>query len=365
VVLIEDARIAAVGDARTIPCPPDAQRIDGTGRLLAPGFIDLQVNGAFGLDFTAAPETIWAVGAQLPRYGVTAFLPTIVTSPLATVAAAQRVWQAGPPPGYRGAAALGLHLEGPFLNPGKRGAHDPALMRLPTLAAVADWSPERGVRMVTLAPELPGALPVIAALVQRGVLVSAGHSLATYDEARAGLAAGIGYGTHLFNAMPALDHRAPGLPGALLTDRHALVGIIPDGVHLHPAVVDLIWRSKGPTQVSLVTDCMAALGQPPGRYVLGNMEVFVDATSARLSDGRLAGSILNLDLALRNLVASTGCAPAEALGTVTAVPAQALRLTDRGCLRPGQIADCVLLTPDLHVAATIIAGQTCWLAPKS
>ncbi len=364
-VLIEQDRIVAFGDARELPCPPGAERLDGAGHLLAPGFIDLQVNGGFGMDFTAAPETIWEVGARLPRYGVTAFLPTIVTSPLTTVAAAQRVWQAGPPPGYRGAAALGLHLEGPFLNPAKRGAHDPKLMRLPTLAAVADWSPEQGVRMVTLAPELAGALDVVHTLCQRGVLVSAGHSMASYDEARAGLQAGIGYGTHLFNAMPTLDHRAPGLAGALLTDRNAIVGMIPDGVHLHPAVVDLIWRSRGPSQVSLVTDAMAALGMPPGRYVLGALEVLVDATSSRLLDGRLAGSILSLDLALRNLVAYTGCTPDEAVATVTAVPARALNLSDRGQLRAGQTANLVLLTPDLHVAATIVGGQVVWPTPVS
>lgn len=364
-VLVEHDRIVAIGNARELPCPPDAERLDGAGHLLAPGFIDLQLNGAFGLDFTAAPDTIWDVGARLPRYGVTAFLPTIITSPLTTVAEARRVLQAGPPPGYRGAEPLGLHLEGPFLNPVKRGAHDPALMRLPALADVSDWSPAQGVRLVTLAPELPGALEVIRTLCQHGVIVSAGHSMANYDEARAGLQAGIGYGTHVFNAMPALEHRAPGLAGALLTDRGAIIGVIADGIHLHPAVVDLIWRSKGPAQVNLVTDAMAALGNSPGRYVLGAFEVLVDATSARLNDGRLAGSILSLDQAIRNLIAYTGCAPDEAVATVTAVPSRALRLADRGQIRVGQKADLTLLTPDLRVVATIVSGQVVWPAPLS
>ena len=155
-VLLEGDKILAIGPVDEVLCPSGAERLDAAGRLLAPGFIDLQINGAFGLDFTAAPETIWEVGARLSQYGVTAFLPTIITSPLATVAAAQRVLQAGPPPGYAGATPLGLHLEGPFLNPAKRGAHDAALMRHPTLADIADWSPAQGVRLVTLAPELPG-----------------------------------------------------------------------------------------------------------------------------------------------------------------------------------------------------------------
>src|SRR5262249_21722540 len=154
-----------------------------------------------------------------------------------------------------------------------------------------------GVRLVTLAPERPGALEVVRALRERGVLVSAGHSMADYDQARAALDAGVCYGTHLFNAMPALDHRAPGLAGALLTDERAVAGLIPDGIHVHPAVIQLIWRSKGPAQVNLVSDAMAALGNPPGRYRLGAFEVIVDQTSARLSDGRLAGSISSLDQA--------------------------------------------------------------------
>src|SRR5258708_10959737 len=140
-VLLDDDKIRAIGPTAQIECPPGADRLDAAGRWLAPGFIDLQLNGAFGLDFTAAPETIWEVGLRLPRYGVTAFLPTIITSPLATVAEAQRGLQAGPPPGYVGAIPLGLHLEGPFLNPAKRGAHDAALMRHPTLDGIADWSP--------------------------------------------------------------------------------------------------------------------------------------------------------------------------------------------------------------------------------
>ena len=353
-VLIEDGTVLATGRGSELACPPGAERLDAGGRLIAPGFIDLQLNGAFGLDFTAAPETLWEVGRRLPRFGVTAFLPTIITSPLATVAAAQRVIQAGPPPGYAGAWPLGLHLEGPFLNPAKRGAHDASLMRLPTLPEVADWSPAQGVRLVTLAPELPGALEVIAALSARGVLVSAGHSMADYDQARAGLDAGARYGTHLFNAMPPLDHRAPGLAAALLTDGRAVTGLIPDGIHVHPAIVDLIWRSKGPGRVSVVTDAMAALGHPPGRYRLGAAEVIVDETSARLADGRLAGSILSLDQAVRNLIQFTRCSAAEAIDSVTAVPA--------GALRAGARADLVLLTADLQVSTTIVDGRVAWQA---
>ena len=212
-VLVDACCIGAVGPVGVVPCPDEAQVIDATGLILAPGFIDLQINGAFGDDFTADPATIWRVAELLPRYGVTSFLPTIITSPPEKIAAGQKVVTEGRPDGFRGALPLGLHIEGPFLNPHKKGAHNPKYLRLPDVAAVKDWSPETGVSLVTLAPELPGALEVIVALSDRGVLVSEGHSMATYDQAEAGFDAGARYGTHLFNAMPALGHRDPGLPG--------------------------------------------------------------------------------------------------------------------------------------------------------
>jgi N-acetylglucosamine-6-phosphate deacetylase len=190
------------------------------------------------------------------------------------------------------------------------------------------------------------------------VVVSAGHAQAGYAASVVGLDAGIAYGTHLFNAMRPLDHREPGLPGALLTDPRPTVGLIADGVHVHPAVVALAWQAKGPARINLVTDAMAALGMPPGRYQLGDWEVHSDGVAVRLADGRLAGSVLSLDQAVRNLVAFTGCAPAAALATVTAVPATLLGLTgERGQLAPGGVADLTLLTPDLQVAATIVGGQ--------
>ncbi len=351
-VLVDGGQIAAVGRARDNLCPPKSQVIDATGLTLAPGLIDLQLNGAFGLDFTADSATIWDVAARLPRFGVTSFLPTIITSPPQTVSAAQATLRKGPPPGFCGAAPLGLHLEGPFLNPAKRGAHNPAHLRLPDVNAVADWWPSNGVRLVTLAPELPCAFDVVRVLRERGVVVSAGHSTATYEEALAGLEAGITYGTHLFNAMPPLEHRAPGLSAALLADPRAVVGLIPDGLHLHPAIVKLIWQSKGVAGVNIVTDAMGALGMPPGKYELGDFEVTVDETSARLSDGRLAGSILSLDQAVRNFIAFTGCSLNEALETVTATPAKVLGLTDRGQIASGFVADMVLLAPDLRVVKT-------------
>ncbi len=362
-VLAENGTIVAVGQVKDVKCPPGAELIDAAGLILAPGFIDLQLNGAFGDDFTADPATIWRVAEKLPRYGVTSFLPTIITSPLEMVHTGQQVVNGGQPEGFRGARPLGLHVEGPFLNPQKKGAHNPKCLQLPSLEAVAGWAPESSVRLVTLAPELPGALEVIEALSARGVLVSEGHSVATYEQAKAGMDAGVRYGTHLFNAMPALGHREPGMPGALLTDERVTVGVIADGVHAHPSVVKLVWQALGGARLNLVTDAIAALGMPAGSYMLGDFQVSVDATSVRLEDGTLAGSVLSLDQALRNLIEFTGCTLAEALPTVTTTPARALGLKgERGRIEPGTIADLVLLTPDLRVYSTIVEGQVAYSA---
>ena len=243
-VFVENGRIVAVDPPGQHAIPEDAEIIDAEGQIVVPGFIDMQFNGAFGHDFAREPESIWQVAKGLPQWGVTSFLPTVVTSPLTTVKKAQETMGIRPYQ-YAGAEPLGLHIEGPFINPQKKGAHNPNHIQLPTLEAVADWSPETHIRLVTLAPEREGALPVISALAERNVIVSAGHSMATFDEAKAGFDAGIRYGTHLFNAMPALHHREPSLPGALLDDPRVIIGIIPDGIHVHPNLINVVWQAAG------------------------------------------------------------------------------------------------------------------------
>jgi N-acetylglucosamine-6-phosphate deacetylase len=349
-VVLDGERVARPGLA--------AERVlDATGLIVAPGFIDLQVNGAAGHDITSDPASVWAVGGALAAYGVAAFLPTVVTSPPTTIKAASEVLRKGPPKVYRGARALGLHLEGPFLNPERRGVHDPELLRAPDRVLASTWSTERHVRLVTLAPELPGALDVVRSLVDRGIVVSAGHSAATVDEARAGIDAGIRYATHLWNAMPPLEHRAPGLVAALLDDDRVTVGVIADGVHLHPATLDLTWRAAGARRVSLVTDAVSALGLAAGVNRIGDAVITVEANGAR-SGGRLAGGLVGLDAIVRNLVAFTGATPAEAIDTVTTIPAAVLGLADRHTPpQPGDAADLTILTPALDVVATIVGGQ--------
>ena len=338
--------VVRAGSVAAGPAEPGAEVLDVSGFLLAPGYVDLQCNGALGIDVTRAPDRLWELAAALPRWGVTAWLPTVVTAPVGAVDAALAALAGGPPDGWRGATPLGLHLEGPFLAPAKRGAHPEPLLRPPSLDAIAGWSREAGVTLVTLAPELPGADAVLRTLVDRGVVVSLGHSAATAAEATAGVDAGARWVTHLFNAMAPMHHREPGLAGVALADRRLHVGLIPDGVHVHPSVVALAQRALGP-RLTLVTDAVGALGMPRTSSEPG----------VRLADGTLAGSDLAMDQGVRNLVAFSGCAPAEAVHAASTAPAAVLGDATRGALHPGARADLVVLTPDLHVVSTFVAGE--------
>jgi N-acetylglucosamine-6-phosphate deacetylase len=256
-----------------------------------------------------------------------------------------------------GAVPLGLHLEGPFINPAKKGAHNPDYIRPPQADSAMDWTLKNGVRLVTLAPELPGALDLAARLLAGGVVVSAGHSMASFEQAQTAFDSGVRYGTHLFNAMPAMEHRQPGLAGALLADSRVVAGLIADGIHVHPAMVALAWKARGSRGLNLVTDAMTALGMPEGYYPLGDQTVKVDAVSARLPDGTLAGSILTLDQALRNLMTFTGASLAEVLPVVTGTPARLLGLERKGRITPGCDADLMLLSPSGRVYLTVVGGK--------
>ena len=356
-ILLDGSQIIAIDSASSLPKPSDAQLLDARGLNAAPGFIDWQLNGGFGLDFTENPSSIWDVAAKLPEHGVTAFLPTIITAPLEAYSQAQEVLRAGSPPGFKGAQPLGLHIEGPYLNPGKKGAHNPQYLRSPSTSETRSWSRKNGVWLVTLAPELNGAHALLKSLRSKGVVISAGHSLATYEQAQEAFKAGVSCVTHLFNAMPTLDHRSPGLIAASLQTSSVFTGLIPDGIHVHQAMVALAWKHKGPRKMAIVTDAMTALGMPPGIYGLGDYQVKVDDVSARLENGTLAGSILRMDQAVRNLMAYTGCSLTQAAGTASSNVAQLIRSRQKGRLQAGADADLVLLDDQANVMATIIKGQ--------
>lgn len=361
-LLITDGRIAAIG--ADVSAGSGARRLDADQLLLAPGFIDLQVNGAMGFDFTTEPQAMWRVGEELARHGVTSFLATIITAPRGSIGDAIGAWRSGPAAAAPGAMPIGLHLEGPFLSPARAGAHPVGHLRPPDAGEAAGWSPAAGVRMVTLAPELPGALEAAHELAARGVVVAAGHSEATLDEARAAFAAGVRYATHLWNAMPQMEHRRPGLVGAALADSRVTIGLIGDGLHVAPAVLNLTWRAAA-RRLSLVSDAMAGLGMPPGGRRLGEREVTIDEHGAHLANGTLAGSVAGLDAGLRCLARATGTGVAEVIPTVTSVPARLLGLDDgRGQVKVGGRADLVLLTPELEVVATLVAGKVAWEAEE-
>ncbi|NPA07152.1 MAG: N-acetylglucosamine-6-phosphate deacetylase [Chloroflexi bacterium] len=356
-VLVADGRIQWRAPAGHRAVPRDAREIPGDDLILTPGWVELQINGAFGHDFTLTPEAIWDVAAQLPQLGLTAFLPTIITAPRETIARAQQVLLAGPPSGWHGARPLGLHIEGPFLNPERKGAHPPTLLRAPDPAWIRDWTRARGVRLVTLAPELPHALDLVRALRNQGVVVSMGHTMAPWEQAIAGFEAGITYGTHLFNAMRGFHHREPGAVGALLARPDIPVGLIVDGIHVHPGAVRLAWQAKGPGALTLVTDACAGLGMPPGTYRLGEMTIVVREHDARLPDGTLAGSIVRPDAALRNLMHFAGASLVDAVSAWTVAPARVLGLPHPH-VAPGAPADLTLLrASDLSVIGTVIAGH--------
>jgi len=350
-LLLAGGRIAAI-DEDAEAAAGEAHAVSAPGRFAAPGFIDLQVNGIGGHDFTTDPGSMWTVGRLMARHGVTAFLPAIVTSPRGTVEAALRAFDERRDAG--GAKPLGLHVEGPFLAPARAGAHDPALLREPDLDEIRGWLASGSLRILTLAPELPGAIDAIRAAAA-GSVVSIGHTDADAAMAERAIEAGARYATHLFNAMPPLSHRAPGVVGAVLADDRVTLGLIVDGRHLDPLVVGLVSR-LAPDRVSLVSDAIAALGLADGTHRLGGSTVTVTGGAASLADGTIAGSVAALDAGVRRFAQATGSA-AAAIEAATGVPARLLGLEDRGVLGVGCRADIVLLDAELEVAATLVGGD--------
>jgi N-acetylglucosamine-6-phosphate deacetylase len=377
-VLIDGALVRAdlvvVGDriVEVAVDPPSGDLDDGdvdcAGLVIAPGFIDLQCNGAGGVDITTEPDRILDVAAELPRFGVTSFLPTVVTAPASTRAAAiaamtklngQPIDTGG---GRRVATPLGLHFEGPMISRRHLGAHVPrfAAEAASMLAEIDDWASSGVVSLVTLAPELDGALDVVETLVAGGVVVSAGHTAMSPADFAAARSAGLSYVTHLYNAMAPFGHRSPGPIGAVLADPSVTAGVICDGIHVDPVAVEMAWRSLGPHRMSLVSDAAPALGAPYGRYDIGGFEIVYDDTGVRTVDGVLAGSALELDRAVRNLMAYTGCSLVDALATVTSTPADLLGLADRGRIRVGASADLTIVDPTGNLHRTVVAGGTAW-----
>jgi N-acetylglucosamine-6-phosphate deacetylase len=340
-VAIDGGHITAVG-------------LDGVGRgIAAPGFVDLQVNGFAGVDFLGTDaEGFAAAGEGLLETGVTSYLPTLITSDEPDLVAAI----ASVPLGARHPQILGVHLEGPFLSAARLGTHPQSARRDPDPALLERLLAAGPVRLVTLAPELPGALELVDLLHARGITVSLGHTDATAAEAHAAFDRGVRAVTHVFNAMRPLAHRDPGVVGAALVRPEVVVQAIVDGVHLDPDVVRLLW-SVAAGRLSLVTDAIAGAGLGDGTYALGEIEIVVTDDVVRSEDGTLAGSALTMIEAVRNLVALD--VPLEqALEAASTVPARILGATDLGRLVPGGRADVVVLDDALDVVRTVCGGET-------
>ncbi len=351
-VAIAGDRLEGVGAG----IPADADRVYPEGTLV-PGFVDLQVNGGAGVDLLDCDEGgVERVSRYLAATGTTAFLATLISAPPQQVRRAVETLRRARP---QGAEILGVHIEGPAINPQRAGAHDRRSLRAPDDPEVqqmlADALPD--LRLVTLAPELRGAQDLITWLTGRGVVVSLGHTDATYQQALEAFRRGARMVTHLFNAMRGLHHREPGVIGAAFDHLDCICGLIADGIHVHPTVVRLAFNALGPERVALVTDAIAAAGMPPGEYRLGGRTVRVTKGDApRLPDGGLAGSILGLDDAVHNLV-TWGIPLRGAIQSATGAPARLLGLRDRGSIAEGMRADLCVLAEDGRAALTIVAGR--------
>lgn len=367
VVIVEDSLITAVGRREEIAVPASAKRVDAHGATLVPGFVDVHVHGAGGHDvMEATPAALDVIAATLARGGTTSFLATTVTAPPETICKsaagianyiqtqARQKTPAAPPR----AEILGIHLEGPFISAGRRGVHPEQWIAAPSAELLGRLLNAAGgtARILTLAPEISGALSLVDAARKAGITVSIGHTDATYEQATEAIAHGARHAAHVFNAMRPFSHRDTGVLGAVLTSQQVTGELIADGVHVDAAAMTMLLKAKGSGGVVLVSDGTAATGMPDGRYRLGDFDVQVTGGVVRNAEGKLAGSTLTLDRALRNIIA-LGVPLDEAVRMLTLYPARVLGLeTRKGVLAPGADADLVFLDANLQITRVVTRG---------
>lgn len=356
-VLVQDGKIREIAKPIGIH-PPKVEILDAHNLYVCPGFIDLQVNGGAGYNFIDGPEeALSQIISFHATHGTTGLLATLITAPVKQMRRAMEIIQRVQ---TEQGGILGVHLEGPFISKERRGAHNPRYIRRPSFKVFQELTNgfEGLVKMVTIAPELPGAPELIKAIRSLKAVPALGHSNATYEETLQAIDQGVKYFTHLFNAMRIFHHRHPGATGAALEHGDVIIGLIVDGVHLHPAIIRLILKLKRVDYICLVSDATSAAGTHNRRHYLGDLEVYIREGALRLSDGTLAGSLLTMDQALRNLITFAGIELPEAIRTVSETPARVLGLfSQKGSLEVGKDADIVLLNENLKVQYTIIAGE--------
>ncbi len=381
VMLVDEGRIAEIAARADRQLAAGTVHTDLGDGLIVPGYFDLHIHGSAGYDvMDDRPEALPAIERMLVRHGVTSYFPTTVTAPLdSMLCALDRLANAIEGRGHkkmdheRCAVPLGIHLEGPFLSHARRGVHPPEHLLPPEVETFERlWQAARGhIRMMTIAPELEGATELIAAAAVRGVCVSLGHSDSDLAATERAIAAGASHATHTFNAMRPLDHREPGILGVMLTDSRVSADLIADGIHLDPSVVKLVAQSKGPELTVLITDATAAAGMPDGRYRLGSIKVDVRDGKCT-SGGKLAGSVLTMDQAVRNLSRFAGWDLPQAVAAASRNPARVALSADKsadrsadqsrpikGQLSVGADADFLVLNERGDVLRTFIGGVEC------
>ncbi len=335
--------------------------IHDPGAIVAPGFIDLHVHGASGKDvMDGTKESLRTVSRALARFGTTSFLATTMSAPHAEIETALRGIAAHRDFPTDGASLLGIHMEGPYLNPLRRGTHDPSCLKNADIRSFLQFIDISGntIRKLTIAPEMDPGHEVIRQAAALGIRVSMGHSDATEEQARAAIDAGATQATHMFNAMRPYHQREPGIVGVALTDDRVYTEVIADGIHVHAVALRLLLRAKGVERLMLVTDGTSATGMSDGQYALGHNQIVVEGGVCRDSEGHLAGSVLTLDRAIRNLVEWLDIPLHEALTAASATPARSMCIAGaKGIIASGADADLVFLGPDLGVRKTMVAGR--------
>jgi N-acetylglucosamine-6-phosphate deacetylase len=357
-VLVVGGRVSQLGSGAP-PAFTGAEGINLMGQNLAPGLIDLHVHGALGYDtMDSSLQALRHMALFYAQHGVTGFLATTISNPSEPILRALQNIAVAMDTGTGGAALLGAHVEGPYLDVERRGCQDPTQVRQADAAEYERFFATGVVKLITLAPEVPGNEALIRYAVAHGVAVAAGHSRASYEQMCYAVELGLSQVTHLFNGMEPLHHRQPGVVGAGLGLDALYCQLIADNIHIHPAVLKLAVRAKGLDRILLITDAMSGTGMPDGDYDLGGLVVTVNKGVARVASGALAGSTLTLERGLRHIMDATGLALGEALPMATRNPAQALGLERRkGSIALGQDADLVVLDESLNVSMTIVAGE--------
>jgi len=372
-LIVEDGRIADVGAEGRVEVPRGAEKIDASGKMLAPGFIDVHTHGAVGKTMQESYEAINEVSKYFTKCGTTGFFSTAFGS-LKDMVIGAKVAREAMEKGTGGAQVLGLHLEGPYFNPKKPGAGDPRTFRRPNVEEFDEVQREskNAVRLISIAPEIEGALEFIKYVTKRGVVAAIGHSYATYEEVLAGIKAGISHVCHTYNAQREFHHREPGVVGAALSEEALMCELIADGYHVHPAAMKTLWKARGTDHIDLITDSTLPAGLPNGEYDFYGQKVIVKGGKCVIprppvgsalegtpeaEEETLAGSIATMNIDVRNMVRLVGVTLQDAIKMATINPAREFGFDNKGRLERGKDADVILIDEDANMYMTIVEGK--------